>query len=136
MHDAPVARVPEAVQVPLRVKSAEAVPVSVSALNVSVAAPLLVTVTVRVALVVPWVWEPKANVEALNEIAGCGAAVPVPLSVTVDCDPEALCVMLKVPARAPVAAGVKVISTVQEALTATVPPAAQVEAPVLWKSAA
>jgi hypothetical protein len=118
------------------VKSPEVVPVSVSALKFNAAVPELLTVTDWLALGVPTTREAKVSDDALSEICGVGTAVPVPLSVIVDGEPVALCAMLSVPARAPVAVGRKVICNVQEALAATVPPAVQVEAPVFWNSAA
>jgi hypothetical protein len=107
------------VQVPPRVKSPEAVPVSVSALNVSGAVPLLLTVTDWLALVVATTCDVKVRVVALSEIAGVGAAVPVPLSVIDDGEPAALCVIARLALRAPTAPGVKVNVTVQLAPAAT-----------------
>jgi hypothetical protein len=132
----PIASTVVGVQVPPRVKSPEVVPVSVSALKFNAAVPELLTVTDWLALGVPTTREAKVSDDALSEICGVGTAVPVPLSVIVDGEPVALCAMLSVPARAPVAVGRKVICNVQEALAATVPPAVQVEAPVFWNSAA
>lgn len=73
---APAASVPPGLQVPPRAKSEPAVPVSVNAPKVSVAAPLLLTEMLCAALVVPTTCEAKVNVDALSEIAGCGATVP------------------------------------------------------------
>ena len=73
----------------------------------------------------PTFWLPNAR-EAVCEATGAGAAVAVPVSDTLPGLPEALWVMLSVPVRVPVAAGLKATEMVQFAPTATLPPAAQV----------
>jgi len=119
-------------QVPPVLKSPAAVPVSVKPLKWRAAAPLLVTVTDCAALVVPTVCEVKVFVVAFSEIVGCGTAVPVPFRVTVDGDPVALWVMVRVALRAPVAVGVNASLIVQELDTATLPPAEQVPPAEIW----
>lgn len=133
---APTASTPVGVQVPPRVKSPDAVPVSVSPLKVSAALPLLLTVTDWLALVVPSTCEAKVSVAALSEICGVGAAVPEPLSVTADGEPLALCVIVRLALRAPVADGVNASLIVHELDTATLPPTEQVPPAEIWNSAA
>ena len=87
---APMASVLVAVQLPPRAKSAAVVPASVNAFKVRAAEPLLLTVTVWAALVLPNACDAKANDAALSEMAGCAVAVPVPLRATVDGEPAAL----------------------------------------------
>ena len=123
---APTARELPALQVPLRMKSLAAVPVSVRALKVNVAAPLLLTVTVWLALVLPTVCAANVSVAAFNAIAGSGVAVPVPLSETPDGEPTALCVIERFALRAPLAAGVNAILSTQDPPAAMLAPAVQV----------
>ncbi len=125
MQLAPAANGAAVLQVPLRLKSAAAVPLSVSPVNTSVAVPLLVTVTDCVAPAVPTTCEPKARLLVLRASVGVGARLPVPLSATVVGEFAALWTMPRVALRAPAAAGVKVTGSVQELLAATLPPAPQ-----------
>ncbi len=136
VHAAPRASVPVAVQLPERRKSPAAVPVRLSALKVSTAAPLLLTVTLCTALELPRPCDVKTSVDAFNEIAGCGEAVPVPLSATAVGEPAALWVMARLPVRAPTAVGANAILTVHDELAATLPPTAQVEPVAIWNSPA
>ncbi len=88
-------------------------------LMVSVAVPLLVSVTVCAALVVPTCWLLKVRVLLDNVTAG---AIPVPLRLTLCGLPAALSVIDSVPVRVPVAVGVKVTLMVQLAPAATEAP--------------
>jgi hypothetical protein len=94
---------------------------------VKLTVPVLVSVTVCAALVVPTVWLANVNEEAerLTVVVG---AVPVPVRLTVCGLPEALSVMLKVPVRVPEAVGVKVMLMVQLAPAATELPQLSVSA--------
>ena len=117
-------------------KSVAAVPVSVRPVKVRAAAPLLLTVTVCAALVLPSVCDEKLKVAALSEIAGCAVAVPVPLSVTLLGEPVALWVIDRLALRAPLTVGVKASFTTHDALAATLPPAVQVVPVAIWNSPA
>jgi hypothetical protein len=119
----PAVRVPVIEQVPLRAKSLAATPVTFRPLKLSVAAPLLVTVTVCAALKLPIVCDANVSTAALSEIAGCGVAVPVPLNAMLDGDPLALCVRPKLAERAPVAVGVNTSFNKHDVLACTAPPA-------------
>ena len=125
-------RIPEAVgvnvtlMVQLAPAATELPQVSVSAKSplaeilviVKVAEPVLLSVTVCAALVVPTVWLAKV-IEVAERLAVVVGAVPVPVRLTVCGLPEALSVMLKVPVRIPEAVGVNVTLMVQLAPTAT-----------------
>jgi hypothetical protein len=79
--------------------------------------PVLVTVNVRAALVVPIAWFPNAN-EVGVTVAVRTAAMPVPLSETGEPNTATtvtplLPVMASVPLAEPVAVGVKITPTVQ-----------------------
>jgi hypothetical protein len=116
---------------PVRTKFVGLVPVMVKngVARTSEAVPVLETVTVKGALVVPCSWFPKAAGDGDRPITG---KVPVPLM-----EAEAFTVprMFRIPLRLPVAVGLKVSVTVQEPLAAIVPPLTQVP-PVLAKSPA
>jgi hypothetical protein len=122
----PAVKVPVGEQVPLRVKSVAATPVKFKPLKVSVAAPLLVTVSDCAALALPNVCDAKVSDAAFSEIAGCGVAVPVPFSAMLDGEPLALCVNAKLAVREPPAVGVNTTFNTHEVLAATEPPATQV----------
>ncbi len=94
---------------------------------VKVTEPVLVSVTVCAALVVPTVWLAKVS-EVTERLAVVVGAVPVPVRLTVCGLPEALSVMLKVPVRVPDAVGVNVTLMVQLAPAATEPPQVSVSA--------
>ena len=94
---------------------------------VKVAEPVLVSVTVCAALVVPTVWLVKVS-DVTERLAVVVGAVPVPVRLTVCGLPEALSVMLKVPVRVPDAVGVNVTLIVQLAPAATEPPHVSVSA--------
>ena len=115
------------------VKSPELAPVMETALEkINVALPLLVTVTVRGALVVPCMTGPNASVLVDSETTGA-AAVPVPLSGT-DCMlGEALSLKSSEALSAVMVEGVKVRLTMQEEFAATWLAVEQVEA-VIRKS--
>jgi hypothetical protein len=122
----PTANAPVAEHVPLRVKSVAATPVRLKPLRVSVAAPLLVTVTLCDALTLPKVCGANVSDAAFSEMAGCGMAVPMPFSAMLDGEPLALCVNAKLAVRRPTAVGVNTTFKTQEVLAATEPPATQV----------
>ena len=91
-----------------------------SAVIVSVASPLLLTVTVVAALDVPTSWLPKLTL-AVDSVA-VGAVCPVPLRVkvcAVPAVPPALSVKVNVADLAPLADGVNVSTTVQVLFGAT-----------------
>ena len=99
-------------------KSPGLVPPRLIALMVSGPVPVLVSVTVWAALVVPTKRLPKLRlVLGVKVTAG---AMPVPLRLMVWGLPLALSVMLMVAARAPVTLGVKVTLKTQVAFTASV----------------
>jgi hypothetical protein len=85
--------------------------------NVTAVLPVLFTVTVCVALVVPTAWLPNVNDVGEIEIVPAVAAVPVPVSViVVVCGvvlPVFVYVTVTVPVSVPVAVGVNVTATVQ-----------------------
>ncbi len=85
-------------------------------LMLSVAVPLLVSVTACAALVVPTCWLLKVRVLLDNVTAG---AIPVPLRLTLCGLFGALSVIDSVPVRVPVTVGVKVTLIVQLAPAAT-----------------
>ncbi len=93
--------------------------------STSAALPVFVSVAVCGVPAEPTFWLPNAS-EAVCEATGAGAAVAVPDSDTLPGLPAALWVMLSVPVRVPVAAGLNATEMVQFAPTATLPPAAQV----------
>ena len=107
-------------------KSAAALPASVKALNVSVAEPLLLTLTLCAALLLPSVCAAKFSDVAFSEMADCGNAVPLPFSVMAVGDPVALWLMARLALRAPVAVGAKAIFSTHEAFGGTEPPTLQV----------
>ncbi len=88
-------------------------------LMLSVAVPLLVSVTACAALVVPTCWLLKVSVLLDNVTAG---AIPVPLRLTLCGLFGALSVIDTVPVRVPVAVGVKVTLMVQLAPATTEAP--------------
>ena len=96
----------------------------------------MLTVTDWLALVVLMTCEVKARDAAFNEMAGAGAAVPVPLSVMVDGEPAALWTSVRLPLRAPVADGVNASLIRHELDTATLTPGVQVLPAEIWKSPA
>jgi hypothetical protein len=118
----PTANAPVAEHVALRVKSVAAIPVKLKPLKVSVAAPLLVTVTVCAVLTLPKVCDANVSDAAFSEIAGCGVAVPVPFKAMLEGEPLALCVRFRLALRAPVAVGVNTSFNKHEVLAKTDPP--------------
>src|SRR5947209_3062997 len=118
-----------------KAKSAACAPMMVMLVRFSGAPPLLVRVTVCAGLVVPTRWLPKGLLVA--ESVAVGGVTPVPVSDT-DCGLSAASsVMFTVAARAPVAAGVKLMLIVQLAPGATEPaPVGQVLPAAKAKSAA
>ena len=123
---AAAATVPRAVQVPPLI--VYSVPLLIDSVpSVNAALPVLDSVTVCAEPAVPTFRLPNDS-EAVCDATGAGAAVAVPLSVTLPGLPAALWVMLSVPVRAPAApaAGRKATEMVQFAPTATLPGAAQV----------
>lgn len=81
------------------------------------AVPLLLTVTVCAALVLPTAWEPNDTLAGDRVTAG---AVPVPVKPRLCGLPAALSAIATVADRAPVATGSKVTDTEHEAFTASV----------------
>ena len=85
--------------------------------NVTVVFPVLFTVTVCVALVVPTAWLANVNAVGETEIVPPVPAVPVPVNeTTAVCGvalPALVYVTVKVPGNAPVAVGAKLTLTVQ-----------------------
>ena len=88
----------------------------------SVALPILFSVTVWGALVAPTAWLPKARLAVDKFTTGPAADVPVPVRLTVCGVFAALSVKVIVPVRVPVAVGVNVTLIVQLAPTATLLP--------------
>ncbi len=88
-------------------------------LIVSVAVPLLVSVTACAALVLPTCWLPKLRLVLERVTAGAAGATPVPVRLTLCGLPAALSVIDTVPVRVPVAVGVNVTLIVQLAAAAT-----------------
>jgi hypothetical protein len=89
-------------------------------LTVSAPGPLLVTVMVWVALLVPTVW--LANVKPAGDSPTAGtAAAPVPVRLTLCGLPTPLSVSVTAATRVPVAAGVNVTVIVHVPFTATDP---------------
>jgi hypothetical protein len=132
---APTARLLPVAQVPVRVKSARAVPDSVKPERLKAAAPLLLTVIVWVALLWPSTVAGKLSVLALSATVACGWAVPDPAKVTDVLPPVALCVITRLALRAPTAEGVKATLATQLLPAATEPPEAQVPPLARAKSA-
>jgi hypothetical protein len=97
-------------------KSPALVPPSRIELIASGAAPLLRTVTVCAALVVPTTWDAKETLVGVRVTAGW---VPVPLSATECGLPAALSVTVTEAVLLPVAEGVKVTEIVQDAPAAS-----------------
>jgi hypothetical protein len=87
--------------------------------TVTAVPPVLVTVTLFTALVVPTVCVPKVTVAGIESWPGA-VVVPVPLTLIVCGLPTPLLVTLIVPVRTPAAAGVKVSVIVQLAAGLTV----------------
>jgi hypothetical protein len=113
-------------------KSAALLPPRLTVLIFKAVVPLLVTVTVCAALVVPTGWLPKPRLVADRLTAG---ATPVPERLTVWGVSAALSLIVRVASREPVAKGVKVTLTEQVPLGATLT-LEQLSAAVLAKSAA
>jgi hypothetical protein len=86
-------------------KSPAFVPEIPSALMVSVAVPLFVTVINDALLVTPTLWLLKFRIEGLSAIEGAVPVVPVPLSVTICGLSTALSLMITVALRKPVPVG-------------------------------
>src|SRR5947199_2790558 len=83
VHDAPAATVLGASgQLLVCAKSAAFVPLTPIAVTDSAALPVLVTVAVAAALVVPTAWLGKLRLAGESETAGTGVVVPVPDSGT------------------------------------------------------
>ena len=118
VHDALAARLLPHVVV--RAKSPLLVPVTAMLLIVSDAPPVLLSVTVDAALVVPTAW--FANGRDVGLTVAMGLDVPVPDRLTACGLPAALSVMLIAAARVPVAAGVNVTLIVHDALAARLLP--------------
>src|SRR5439155_1753126 len=91
-------------------------------LNVSVAFPVLVSVTNLTALVVPTAWLPKLSAlgERLTPGAGVPDETPLPVRLTFWGLPVALSVRVTVPVSVPVVAGLKTTLNVQLAPAASV----------------
>ena len=90
----------------------------------SAAVPVLVSVTVWAALVVPWFSEEKVKLDCVSVTAGAvtTGVVPVPVRET-DCgEPAALSIATKVPRLVPTAVGVNITETVQLARAARLEP--------------
>src|SRR5207245_7771763 len=87
-------------------------------------APGLVTVTVWAALATPTAWLPKDRLPGAALNAG---SAPIPLKVITRGLPLALSVMVTVPERPPVAAGVKVMKIAQ-----LVPPIEKLAQLLVW----
>jgi hypothetical protein len=106
--------------VPVSAKSPEAL----IEVMVNVPGPEFVSFTDWAALVEPMLCEAKVRLAGESVTAGAPApaAVPVPLKATVCGEPAALSVMVRVPVRAPLAAGVNVTEMVQLAPAATLDP--------------
>jgi hypothetical protein len=100
-------------------KSPAFVPVRVISAIVNAALPLLVSVTLCAALVVPAACEANVKLVGASVTAGAVVAVvPVPANGTVCGLPAALSAMLRAALRAPAAAGSKVTLMAQFALAA------------------
>ncbi len=82
--------------------------------------PVLVTVTLLAALVVPTVWVPNETVGAIVNTPGVGVIVPVPDALMTWGLPTPLLVTVIVAARAPAAAGANVTLIVHVAPALTV----------------
>ena len=94
-------------------------PLALMLVNISVALPTLVTVTLCLLLVAPTNWFPKGKAVAERLMAGPNG-VPVPVRLT-DCGlSPALSMTTREPTRVPVAAGVNVTLMEQDALAARV----------------
>jgi hypothetical protein len=104
------------------------VPLGVIDVMPRLALPVLVSVIVFAALVVPVVWLPNVRLVGFNVTAGAGAAVPLPVNATLCGLPAALDGMPSVALRAVSAAGVKVTLIVQFAPGATDAPLQFVDA--------
>jgi hypothetical protein len=109
---------PAATEAPHVLVSAKS-PLAVMLVIVNAALPVLVSVTVCAALVVPMVWLAKVSEVGEKLTAGAGTAAPVPVSVAVCGLPAVLSTMLNVPVRVPAAVGLKVTLIVQLAPAAT-----------------
>ena len=96
--------------------------------KVTVVVPVLLTVTVCAALVVPTVCEPNAKLDGVRVIAPA-PAVPVPVRATVS-GPPPVCVTANDPVSVPVAVGLNVIAKVQLAAGARVVVLPHVPTPV------
>ena len=101
---------------PVAANSDASAPVTVRPVTVSGPVPVLVTVTVCAADVVPTAWPPKARVAGAT--ATCGA-VPVPVRSTTGAAPGASEATVSVAALAPAVVGGNVTSTVHVAPGAT-----------------
>jgi len=112
-------------QLPLAENGAEVV----TAVTPSCPPPVLVTVMLRVALVVPTCCDPKAS-EFADSVAAGVLFTPLPVRLKATVPPLLLEVMLRLAERAPVAIGEKLNASVQLLPAATVVPTAQVPASV------
>jgi hypothetical protein len=92
-------------------KSEALVPLDAMDVIVKAADPLLVRVTLWLALAVPMFWPPKAR--AVVDSATAGAATPVPLSATAWGEVGALSAMVTLAVRFPAIVGVNITVTVQ-----------------------
>src|SRR5713226_757536 len=101
-------------------KSKLFVPLRAMLLILKEAVPVLVSVTVCAALVIPTFWLPKLRLPGLKLTAGANM-IPVPLSAAFWGLSTALSVKVTLALRLPVAEGVKVTLMVQDALMASVP---------------
>ena len=85
----------------------------------SVALPVLVSVTVCAALVVPTCWLAKVRLALDRETAGAATLLPLPVRLTVCGLPAALSVIVTLAVLVPVAVGVNVTLIVQLAPAGT-----------------
>ena len=109
----------EVPQVLAWVKSLALAPVTARLVTLKTALPLLVSVTVCAALVVPTDWLAKARLAGERLTPAAAVLAPVPERPTVWGLPLALSAMLSVAARAPLAEGLKVTLIVHLAPAAT-----------------
>jgi hypothetical protein len=98
--------------------------------SVKAACPELVNITISAALVVPFVCGAKVRLvgESVTAELPVTEAAPVPLNATVCGEPAALSVIVSVPVRVPVAAGVNVTEIVHAAPAAMLVPQVLVDA--------
>jgi hypothetical protein len=124
VHELLAATLPPAAQVPplASAKSPGLVPLSAKLVRLSGAVPVLLSVSVWVALVLPTVVAGRVRADDEIDATGLVLAVPVPLSAMATGVSVLLWVMLSVPLRVPAAVGVKATKMVQLEPTFTVVP--------------